>query len=51
MSDQHSHTGQTWRLEHDSLGDVPVPAERYWGHKPSGPGIASKSATTQFRWS
>ena len=31
MSDQHSHTGQTWRLEHDSLGDVPVPAERYWG--------------------
>ena len=31
MSDQHSHTGQTWRLEHDSLGDVRVPAERYWG--------------------
>ena len=31
MSDQHSHTGQTWRLEHDSLGDVRVPADRYWG--------------------
>ena len=31
MSDQHSHTGQTWRLEHDSLGDVRVPADCYWG--------------------
>ena len=31
MSDQRSHTYQSWRLEHDSLGDVPVPAERYWG--------------------
>ena len=26
-----------YRIEHDSMGDMQVPADKYWGPRPSGP--------------
>ena len=42
MADQQEVTNQTWRTEQDSLGQVMVPAERYWGAQ-------TERARQQFR--
>ncbi len=42
MSDQGISTTAQWRLESDSLGQVQVPAERYWGAQ-------TERARQQFR--
>ena len=31
-----------YRLEYDTMGEVKVPADKYWGHKPSAPEIILK---------
>ena len=42
MADQQEVTSQAWRTEQDSLGQVMVPAERYWGAQ-------TERARQQFR--
>jgi fumarate hydratase class II len=35
-----------YRIEKDTMGEVKVPADKYWGAKPSVPAKTSPSAAT-----
>ncbi len=42
--------GDDWRIEHDSMGDVSVPAEHYWGAQTQRSLKHFPIGTERFRW-